>query len=68
VTPEDAHKRARLAALKRHHGAGPEVDQLARELRMRRATKYVRGLRDGLTLQERAQLATELLAGAGDAA
>lgn len=68
MTPEDAHKRARLAALTRHHGAGPEVDRLAREFRMKRATEYVRDLRDALTLQERAQLATQLLTPSGDVA
>jgi len=56
---------ARLAAEERHHPDDDHSD-LRCDLRTARAAEYVRSLRD-LPLDRRADLARELLTGAGDA-
>jgi hypothetical protein len=63
------HYRARLAITRRHHPDADTTD-LERALRAARAEEYVRRLLNGcpaLTLQQRAELAAQLLTPAGDA-
>jgi hypothetical protein len=67
MTPESARLRGLLANERRHHGATPEADRLARDLRAARAAEYVRGLLD-LPLDRRARLAAQLLAPSGEGA
>jgi len=63
------HHRARLAALRRHHGQGADTAEVERDLRAARAEQYVRQLvadEPPLTAEQRVRL-VRLLAGAGDA-
>jgi hypothetical protein len=64
------HHRARLAALRRHHGAGADVAEVLRDLRAAKAEEYLRDLAAGdppLTAEQRVRL-VRVLTGAGDAA
>jgi aromatic ring hydroxylase len=63
------HHRARLAALRRHHGPGADTAEVERDLRAARAEQYVRQLvadEPPLTAEQRVRL-VRLLTGAGDA-
>jgi hypothetical protein len=64
------HYRARIAALRRHHGPGADVSEVARDLRAARAEAYLRDLvadDPPLTAEQRVRLAG-VLTEAGDAA
>ncbi len=63
------HHRARLAALRRHHGPGADVAEVTRDLRAARAEDYLRELvttEPALTIHQRARLAAQLLEPAGN--
>jgi hypothetical protein len=64
------HHRARLAALRRHHGPGADVTEVLRDLRAAKAEEDIRELVAGepaLTREQRARLARIILAPAGAA-
>jgi hypothetical protein len=64
------HHRARLAALRRHHGPGADVTEVLRDLRAAKAEEDLRELVAGqpaLTIEQRARLAARLLEPGGEA-
>ena len=68
LTPEQRRRRARLAALSRHHPERVEAER--RQLKAASAERYVRRLREDwppLTVEQRAELAALLLAEDGAA-
>jgi hypothetical protein len=66
LTPERRQRRARVAALARHHPDRPELaDDARRALKAASAEEYIRVLGEPppLDLEQRARLATLLLGG-----
>jgi hypothetical protein len=66
VGPKSARLRGQLAATVRHHGPGPKVDELARDLREARAVEYIRELVDAwppLTAEQKSRLTLVLHGG-----